>query len=389
MMLSREQLLKLDIHKIRSNGRYVDFETPSLFMLSSEDIDFLRHYYKNYDIASDVTIVKEKQVPKNYKLSRNNKYSKYQMGGRIPRKSFVPVIMFGTVVLVSTVFIASKLNVKATPGIYESNGIIYEDPSVEDIREELSEIGGLVETPIRVSEPSTSVSQVLVLDSIDEISNRIDNLMYFCNVYQVDFQMVYDHLKEITNDFTDVDYLENHHIEGVTCKGEEVYASSEEELLLFYVRCCKQIPDRMGLSNISIQKDYESSRDYYEDIYYCSNLIGVDPCLVYGIIMSESSFTSDMFLSMNNPAGIRNGSGFWRFDTPEEGIFETCMEVRKYMNKGMKTIEQISTSYAPIGAGDDPHNLNAGWVSNVTQNYEYAKEHMDVVFGIKGSLRKE
>lgn len=386
-MMSREQLLKLDVNKIRSNGRYVDFETPALFVLTPEDIDFLRHYYKKKDIASDVIIQKERQRPKKYQLSKSEHYSnnKFRIKKRFSKKIFVPVIMFGSVILVSTGFIASKLSVKATPGIYESSGILYEDPSVEDIREELNELGVLVESDVDI--PDTS--QVLLLDSIDIVSNRIDKLMYFCNVYQVDFNMIYNRLKELTNDFTNKDYLDNHHIPNVTCKGEEVYAKNEEELLLYFVRCCKQLPNQMGLDNsIYVSKDYDSTGNYYDDMYYCSRLVGVDPCLVYGIIMSESGLDSEMFQRQNNPAGLRNGNGFWTFDTKTEGIFETCLEVLKYNRKGMNTIEEISSSYAPVGSKDDPNNLNALWVDNVTYNYQYAQEHFDTVFGIE-KLRKE
>ena len=38
---------------------------------------------------------------------------------------------------------------------------------------------------------------------------------------------------------------------------------------------------------------------------------------------------------------------------------------RNYFDKGLTTIEQIGAVYAPIGADNDPRNLNQHWVKGV------------------------
>ncbi len=383
-IVRKEDLLKLDIQKIRPNGRYVDMNIPLMFSLSTSDISFLRKYYNNPHIAQDVII---ENSTKNYKMTREQKYHRYKLKSSIKKKAMIPVILFGTLVFISTSFLSQKLQVVATNKDYESSGIIYEDPTAQDIRDELDRYQS--DQYDLQDYHSSLVSE----GYIDEMSERIDYIMYLCDVYQVDFHMVYDHLNNITNHFTSDDYVHNHHIPGVTCKGEEIYASNEEELLLYYVRCCKQAPGNIQLSErgLYVDRDYDSRYNYYQSIYRYSTLLGVDPCLVYGIIMSESGLNSELFNESNNPAGLRdpeNPEGFWSFDTSEEGIIETCLEIRKYNRNGLCTIEDISKTYCPIGDRQDVNGLNENWVSNVTYNYEYAKEHFEEVFQIENIERK-
>ena len=376
IVLSRDELLKLDINKIRSNGRYVDINIPRMFYLQDKEIAFLRRYYNNPNIARDVDLSVDTQ-PKQYKVSREDKYTGYKAKTRVRKNRMIPVIIFGTLIFLSVSFIAPKFISNAVSKNYESSGVIYEDPTIEDIRDEVERY---------------TVTSVTNQEDFNEMSDRVEDLMYFCNVYHIDFNVVYSQLKVLTNNFTSEDYLNNHHIQGVTCKGEEVYANNEEELLLLYARCCKQVPSKVGLSKegLYVNVDFEDSMNYFQNIYYCSQLIGVDPCLVYGIIMSESGFNSDLFNNHNNPAGLRspdNPTGFWQFDTPEEGIFETCLEIRKYNQRGLTEISDIGKVYCPVGGWDD-NGLNSNWVSNVTQNTQYARDHFNEVFGIEEYVKR-
>ena len=131
--------------------------------------------------------------------------------------------------------------------------------------------------------------------------------------------------------------------------------------------------------------------NYYQNIRYCSDIFDVDPCLVYGIIMSESGLKSNLFLESNNPAGLRspdNPGEFWEFSTPQEGIVETCLEVRKFLQSGKTTIEEIGKVYCPVGGWDDPNGLNSNWVTNVTNNTQYAREHFNEVFDIEDYIKR-
>lgn len=81
--------------------------------------------------------------------------------------------------------------------------------------------------------------------------------------------------------------------------------------------------------------------------------------------------TSAAFRNKNNSMGISpNGGGPRSFGSVEEGIDYGMRNLkRNYFDKGLTTIEQIGAVYAPIGADNDPRNLNQHWVKGVRKYY--------------------
>ena len=77
--------------------------------------------------------------------------------------------------------------------------------------------------------------------------------------------------------------------------------------------------------------------------------------------------SSHAFRNKNNSMGISpNGGGPRSFGSVEEGIDYGMRNLkRNYFDKGLTTIEQIGAVYAPIGADNDPRNLNQHWVKGV------------------------
>ena len=77
--------------------------------------------------------------------------------------------------------------------------------------------------------------------------------------------------------------------------------------------------------------------------------------------------TSSAFRNKNNSMGISpNGGGPRSFGSVEEGIDYGMRNLqRDFFDKGLTTIEQIGAVYAPIGADNDPRNLNQHWVKGV------------------------
>ena len=130
----------------------------------------------------------------------------------------------------------------------------------------------------------------------------------------------------------------------------------------------------LSRNQVNINNGYKSSTNYREIIAKWSAILDVDPALVYGIITAETGWNSEMFMEDNNPAGLKNGSGFWKFHNKEEGIIELMMEIVKYRYKGASTIEEISRIHCPINDPDDVNGLNRNWVSNVTAGYEQGRE---------------
>jgi hypothetical protein len=99
---------------------------------------------------------------------------------------------------------------------------------------------------------------------------------------------------------------------------------------------------------------------------------GVDWRLAIAISMHETGkYTSVAFNDNNNVGGnFRNGS-LMVFEDLDKGIDFFISNLKtKYIDLGLDTIEEISVKYAPIGAEDDPNNLNQYWVSGVTKYYK-------------------
>lgn len=95
---------------------------------------------------------------------------------------------------------------------------------------------------------------------------------------------------------------------------------------------------------------------------------GVNPVLVYAIMMHETGYgTSKMVKERNNPAGLMGSGSPFVFSSLAEGIDAAVANLYKlYISQGLVTIPDIQKKYAPIGAGNDPTGLNNNWINNVT-----------------------
>lgn len=105
------------------------------------------------------------------------------------------------------------------------------------------------------------------------------------------------------------------------------------------------------------------------------NKYGVDPAVLAAILHHESANgTSNAIINKNNPGGIMDASTghstLKSFSSLEEGIEYTASNLkRNYIDQGINTIDKIGAKYAPVGAANDPRNLNSNWVKNVTKLY--------------------
>ena len=85
-------------------------------------------------------------------------------------------------------------------------------------------------------------------------------------------------------------------------------------------------------------------------------------------------YTSYAFKSLNNVGGMMywNGSKsvLQSFNSLEEGIEKYLNNLKKnYYNLGLDTLEEIQPKYCPIGADNDPNNLNQYWLDGVLNIY--------------------
>lgn len=104
-----------------------------------------------------------------------------------------------------------------------------------------------------------------------------------------------------------------------------------------------------------------------------ANKYGVDPALVKAIIYHETgNLTSNAAKNKFNFGGIMGSGGLRTFNSAEEGIEAVAKLLGTGRYKG-KSIAQIGAIYAPVGASNDPNNLNSNWVKNVTNLYNKFK----------------
>lgn len=101
---------------------------------------------------------------------------------------------------------------------------------------------------------------------------------------------------------------------------------------------------------------------------------GVDWRLAIAISMHETwDYTSYIFKHQNNVGGMWNGmkGEFYSYDTLDNGIDAYISNLKtNYYDEGRTTIETIQPKYAPIGAKNDPNDLNSNWIPGVTRRYK-------------------
>lgn len=392
-----KNITRLNPSKITETGYYFDIDNGTMFKLSDEEIQAARNYYHFPSIASKRIIEKRRTTAsRKYKVSNYQKYndSKHRCRNHnaFPKEQ-VRTILIGTalfLVTASTVFLVSNTNSNANFG---ENGVSYANESIiENSSELLNYQVPITEYMEELEQESVHQNvEIASNDKVIEVSTVVDEnaerkiwVQKYCDIYQVDFDVTYNRLLELTANFTSEDYL-NGYISGVTCKGEEVYANSEEELILYYVRCVKQLPSKFGISSseLYVNNGYQSSTDYATIIGYYNNLLGADPLLSYAITQAETSWNSDLFLNSNNPAGLRIDGHWWEFSTKEEGFIELALEILKYNKKGAYTIEEIGNIHSKKELG------NENWIPNVTTIYAMISEDSELLEVLQGNSEIE
>ena len=100
----------------------------------------------------------------------------------------------------------------------------------------------------------------------------------------------------------------------------------------------------------------------------------VDWRLAVAISKHETwDYTSYIFKHQNNVGGLWNGmkGEFYSYETLDAGIEAYISNLKhNYYDEGRTTIETIQPKYAPIGANNDPNDLNSNWIPGVTRRYK-------------------
>ncbi len=415
-------LVNIDINKIDSKGRYVnlDQEHPEIFHLPIDVIQKLREYYHNPNIAAEVKIPQKSSsnqvVKKQPPISKNRpkfrlckEKSQFNNGHHYtktpPRIKYGRTLLVGGLAITFSMFLfgsiyASNKDVSVN---YDPSSYIEENFNPLLVSHLVNDVGlnyfHTVNNSSTIEDIDSTPSEEL--SEVEQLPTKAPNIVstqrklidHFSDIYHVDSDVVYNRLVELTDNFSSEDYLVNFHIAGVTCKSQEVYASTEEELLFYAVRCISYLPDQMGVSQeaLFVDNGYTSGTDYMQQVSEAARITGVDRCLLYAICRTECGFKSDMFMHINNPAGLKLDGIDWEFPTTEAGFLETCLEIIKYyrmMDRPLTdvshdAIKQISIIHRLGYTLDniEAYSYEDPWTPLVCELLEYAKANEQDIFG--------
>jgi flagellum-specific peptidoglycan hydrolase FlgJ len=98
----------------------------------------------------------------------------------------------------------------------------------------------------------------------------------------------------------------------------------------------------------------------------------IDPALLAAISIHETgNGTSNAARFKFNVAGMMGKNGLKTYSSIQESIFDMARNLRQnYLDQGKLTIAQIGAKYAPIGAANDPTQLNNHWVTGVQRYFD-------------------
>lgn len=121
-----------------------------------------------------------------------------------------------------------------------------------------------------------------------------------------------------------------------------------------------------GVTASSVENILTGKLSGYGSVFYqVGHSYGINPAFMAAIAMSETGGNSSWLNNYNNVGGfIYNGP--MKFNSIEDSIkYMGSVLTRLYINDGLYTVEAIHSRYSPVGATNDPNNLNANWVKNV------------------------
>jgi hypothetical protein len=137
-----------------------------------------------------------------------------------------------------------------------------------------------------------------------------------------------------------------------------------------------------GVSTSSLGNLPDALKPYAKDFETAGAKYGVAPNILAAISMHETANgTSSAFRNKNNAMGISDASGPVEVGSVAESIDRMARLLGRGINEGTgpyanaKSIEDIANIYAPLGAGNDPRNLNQFWTQGVTSNIQKLSEN--------------
>ncbi|MDF2902975.1 MAG: hypothetical protein K0S25_613 [Bacillus sp. (in: firmicutes)] len=105
----------------------------------------------------------------------------------------------------------------------------------------------------------------------------------------------------------------------------------------------------------------------------------INPAFLAAISMHETgNGTSNAVRFKNNVAGMMGKGGLKLYSSIQDSIFDMARNLKNnYLDEGKTTIAQIGAKYAPVGAKNDPLQLNNHWVNGVQSYFDTISNKTD------------
>lgn len=114
---------------------------------------------------------------------------------------------------------------------------------------------------------------------------------------------------------------------------------------------------------------------YAADFVAAAKQYNLDPYALAAIAMHETgNGTSKAFKNKNNAMGVSNASGPIAFSSVRDSIFAQAKSLAGPLYKGADTLDAVGKIYAPVGAENDPTNVNGYWPGGVASHYAKLKQ---------------
>lgn len=341
-----------------------------------------------------------------YKNTRTG-YNNYRI-----RKSYmkkIRTIKRNAIVLGSIIITFGSISYFKNNNLKNSTNITLEDIS----KYECCDIN-----PLEISKAGFNTNNLLNNDEFIIYSNKMSNdevvmdnqklsiremFIKYCNIYNVDANIVYQKASSLTNNFTSDDYINNNRIIGTTVCGKERKFDNIESGIICFIRHIKQIPEDfdLGVDNIKIKNNYISYGNCENLVSdYCNIFGGIEKELCMSIIYSENSrdLSGKQITENYNPGCLRNSeSKMACYENIEQGLIEMILNLRYRYIEDMNLenynyndlINTIQCFYAPI---DDPDNanlkINENWAYNVKDIYLELKDDYYSIYNERTGLNR-
>lgn len=274
--------------------------------------------------------------------------------------------------------------------IYAVTNIMQEDaPVTHEVEGQPIPLDNQSEIVILNENDGLYVEGTLPLEEEDSI---VQYFNYYCDIYQIKTDVVYQKAKELTNDFSDSEWVFYNNIPGTKTLRKERNYDTQELGIIAFVRHMKQIPEDFGFT----KEELATNQTYCLDVTYeeftekeCALFEKVDPILCQAIQYHETGhYTSDVFFENNNPAGLidKSTETYWQFRNPAEGILELLFQLEyNFCSQNQfaglsieEQIVQIQPSFCPLDDERDTLQLNQYWISSVTDIYHTLSSEKEI-----------